>query len=193
MAELAGHWQVSFAKSVRRHRNADPLRDAAIQGKLGNWTQALTTVVVDTCVSLGWQTSAKWHPSDWLPVPRSEYLALDVMAFPSGDGHWRFPVAVFELENSKDDDRIAYSLWKLLCVRSELRIVFCYRPSADLAPALVRHLREEVIGALSITERRDLPGQTLVVVGSRAESETFPYGFFKWWQLNTNTGSFEII
>jgi len=179
--------------TIKRHRNAVPLRDAAIQAKLGNWTQALTTVVVDTCASVRWQASAKWPPSELLPVPRSEYLALDVMAFPSGDGHWRFPVAVFELENSKDDARIAYSLWKLLCVRAELRIVFCYRQSADLAPALIRYLRDEVIGALSITERSHLPGQTLVVVGSRAASETFPYGFFKWWRLNTNTGSFEII
>lgn len=32
-----------------------------------------------------------------------------------------------ELENSRDSERIAYSLWKVLCVRAELRIVFCYR------------------------------------------------------------------
>jgi hypothetical protein len=193
MAGLSDQWQAAFITAVRRHRSAVPLRDAALRGQLGAWTQALTGVVVDTCVSLGWNASARWHPSDRLPVPRSEYLALDVMAFASGDGLWQFPIAVFELENSKDDDRIAYSLWKLLCVRADLRVVFCYRQNADLAPTLIRYLRDEVVGALTITERMALPGETVIVVGSRAESETFPYGFFKWWQLNRNTGLFEVL
>ena len=64
----------------------------------------------------------------------------------SGKGGWRvsrrpflfiiqFPVAIFELENCGDEDRIAYSLWKLLCVKAELRVVFCYRKrAADATP-----------------------------------------------------------
>ena len=36
-------------------------------------------------------------------------------------------------------------------------------------------------------------GETLVVVGSRAEAETFPYGFFSWWLLDGNTGTFSLI
>ena len=39
----------------------------------------------------------------------------------------------------------------------------------------------------------DLSGETLVVVGSRDESATFPYGFFKWWKLDTNTGTFRLL
>ena len=34
---------------------------------------------------------------------------------------------VIELENSSREDMIAYSLWKVLCVRADLRVVFCYR------------------------------------------------------------------
>ena len=33
-------------------------------------------------------------------------------------------------------------------------------------------------------------GQTLVIVGSRSETVTFPYGFFKNWTLDANTARF---
>ena len=184
-------WQATFWRAVQQHGNSAPLRDAAVRGRLGDWTQALTDIVVAACEALCWQASAKWHPLDLLPMPRSEYLALDVMAFPAGLQRWPFPVAVFELENSRDDNRIAYSLWKVLCVRAELRIVFCYRRSPDQGASLVRFLQDEVVKTMPLAERVALDGETLVVVGSRDESELFPYGFFRWWRLNTDIGGFE--
>ena len=68
---------------------------------------------------MGWRGAARGHKSDLLPVSRSEYLALDVVAFETaGDRRWRFPVGVFELENSPADDLVAYSLWKVCaCAR----------------------------------------------------------------------------
>lgn len=142
---------------------------------------------------MGWQASAKWHELDLLPMRGSEYLALDIMAFAGGDRRWRFPVAAIELENSRSDDRIAYSLWKVLCVRANLRIVFCYRPDAQQGAGLVRLLADDVVHALSLTERARLDGETVVVVGSRADAELFPYGFFKWWRLEPNTSEFELM
>ena len=80
---------------------------------------------------MGWRGAARGHRSDLLPVARSEYLALDIVAFETtGDRRWRFPVAVFELENSPADDLVAYALWKILCVRASLRVMFCYRRDA---------------------------------------------------------------
>lgn len=184
-------WQAAFWQAVQQHYNAVPLRDAALAGRLGDWTQALTGVVVAACEAMGWQASAKWHPLDLLPMPRSEYLALDVMAFPAGAHRWQFPVAVFELENSREDDRIAYSLWKVLCVRAELRVVFCYRRSFDQGASLVRFLQDQVVKAMPLAERVALAGETLIIVGSRNEAGLFPYGFFRWWRLNTDTGGFE--
>jgi hypothetical protein len=98
-----------------------------------------------------------------------------------------------ELENSPDEDRIAYSLWKLLCVRSELRIVFCYRRLSSQGSALVCYLAQEIVKALPVEDRMSLKGETYVVVGSRNDSATFPYGFFKWWQLDNNTGNFNVM
>ena len=137
--------------------------------------------------------SAKGHKLELLPIQRSEYLALDVMAFAEGEKRWRFPVAVMELENSTREDQIAYSLWKVLSVRSELRIVFCYRRNGEEIPALIRHLREEVVEAMGLAGRVKLEGATLLVVGSRSESGTFPFGYFGWWSLDTNTGRFERL
>jgi len=71
-----------------------------------------------------------------------------------------------------------------------LRVVFCYRNDVAAGSALVRRLETTVVGSLSIEERISLTGDTLLVVGSRAEESTFPYGFFKDWVLDKNTGHF---
>jgi len=191
--DLANLWYGAFMKTVRQAESAEPLRAAALDERLATWTEELTHVVVSTCVALGWQASAKGHQLELLPETRSEYLALDVMAFPDGEKRWRFPAAIMELENSKDDDRVAYSLWKVLCVRADLRAVFCYRRSPEEGAALVRFLRDEVVHAMALAGRVGLEGKTLLVVGCKNESSTFPYGFFKWWWLETNTGTFRLM
>ena len=140
---------------------------------------------------MGWVAAAKGNRSSLLPVAREEYLTLDVVAFePAGDRRWRFPVAAIELENSRDDDQVAYSLWKVLCTRADLRIVFCYRKDSATGAMLVRHLSEQVAKAMEIRERTQLRGDTMLIVGSRDESESFPYGFFKEWVFDTNLGRF---
>jgi hypothetical protein len=188
---LAERWFAKFMETVRGHEAAGLLRDAAMRAQLGEWTRALTSVVVATCEAMEWKGAAKGHRSSLLPVPRQEYLGLDVIAFESlGERRWRFPVAVFELENSTEDDRVAYSLWKVLCVRAQLRVVFCYRQDGAEGARLVRHLSGEVARAMEIPERTALLGETLVVVGSRDESKTFPYGFLKDWIYDTNVGRF---
>ena len=188
---LAEAWYAKFLETVRHHGASTALRDAALKAELAPWTQALTTIVVGTCEGLGWESAARGHRSSLLPVQHQEYLGLDVVAFePAGDRRWRFPVAVFELENSLADDRVAYSLWKVLCVRAQLRVVFCYREDSAQGSRLVRHLGTEVAQAVKDTERPGLGGDTLLIVGSRNESRTFPYGFFKEWVFEANLGRF---
>jgi hypothetical protein len=133
-----------------------------------------------------------------LPVAGQEYLSIDVTAFPeqnggSGPTRWPMPLAAFELENARDADRVAYSLWKLLCLRAGLRVVFAYRPDWEQGRALVQALQETVVGAMSPTERMSLGGETVVIVGNRGDGETFPWGYFKCWRLDTNLGRFEKI
>lgn len=189
--DLPARFRTSFFQAICSPQYAGPLKDAALAGRLGDWTRVLTSVSVESCHDMGWQASAKSHKLDLLPIRRSEYLCMDVMAFPKGDNRWQFPAAVMELENQSREDFIAYSLWKLLSVRTQLRVLFCYRKEAGEAGALRKHLQEQVIDAMGIGGRVALEGKTVLVIGRKAEVETFPHGFFGWWELDTNTGRFE--
>ena len=190
MGSVAETWRQVFLQTVQRHRNTESLRMASLEGRLGDWTETLTTVVVDTCEALGWEACGKGHPLDLFPETRSEYLTIDIMAFSGGNSDWRFPTAVIELENSSQDQRIAYSLWKVLCIRAKLRVVFCYRQNREERSSLLQYLGRSVLRALEPMDRSRLQGQTTVAVGTRDDAETFPYGFFKWFDLDRNTASF---
>ena len=193
-AGLARSWADAFFRILQTHDVAVGLKEAALTAALGVWTERLTSVVVATCEELGWRPAAKGHLGNVLSLARHEYLALDVMAFRSRDtSRWPFPIAVFELENSREEDRIVYSLWKVLCIRAPLRVVFAYRHDAREGITLINRLTESVIGGLPIDERMALSGETSLVIGSRGEAETFPYGYFKIWTLNANTGRFERV
>lgn len=192
MTALATKWTSQFFATLGDDRlAADELKDASVRADLARWTATLTGVVVRSFEELGWAAAGKGHRCTVLPVKRNEYLSQDVMAFPATGRGWRFPAAVCELENSVDADLVAYSLWKVLCVRCGLRILFCYRPDSAEGPAFVASLASGVVDAMPILERAALDGETLVVVGSRSDADTFPYGFFQTWKLNSNTGRFE--
>jgi len=78
-------------------------------------------------------------------------------------------------------------------VRADLRDVFCYRRNGEDIPALLRHVRDDVVEAMGLAGGVKLEGATLLVMGSRSESGTFPFGYFGLWLLDTNTGKFERI
>jgi hypothetical protein len=192
--KTAAHsWQTAFLKLTQRPEYGNALKEAALKAHLREWTRLLTDAVVSTCTEMHWKASARRNKLELLPISRSEYLSLDVVAFASGDKRWRFPVAVIELENGRDGDQVAYSLWKVLCVQAELRVVFCYRPTKAEGSQLVQFLRDEVVHAMDLENRTRLIGQTLVVVGERGETEAFPYGYFKWWFLEQNTSTFRLL
>ncbi|MDE2981418.1 MAG: hypothetical protein OXU74_09505 [Gemmatimonadota bacterium] len=172
---------------------ATKLREASIAGDLTNWTKALTGLVAQSLRELGLEVAAKGHPCSALPVEREEYLALDLTAFRNVGSTWSFPVAVCELENSASDAVVAYALWKVLCIRDALRVVFCYRAARSDAPKLIGSLTDRVVSAVPLADRARLCADTLVFVGSRRESHTFPYGFFRAWRLNPNLGRFETF
>jgi hypothetical protein len=186
-------WRTNLFRLLERPKFGTPLKDAALSGALGDWTRALTSAVVNACEATGWRAAAKGFRGQVLPVARNEYFLLDVLAFAESSARWPFPVAVFELENSPADDPVSYSLWKVLCVRSAARFVFAYRPDVQKGTALVDRLAQSVIGGLSIADRLDIRGDTTLIIGNRGGAETFPYGYFRTWMLDTNTGRFERV
>lgn len=191
-ADLAQRWMAAFYAAVEDDLLlASQLRDASLASDLKTWTAALTVAVVRSVQALDLLAAAKGHRGTALPVAQEEYLGQDVMAFAPGERGWRLPIAVFELENAVDDQRVAYSLWKVLALRASLRVVFCYRRDGGQAPALVSWLADQVVAPLPVADRTRVEGTTLLTVGSRAEAATFPYGFFRSWKLSSNTGRFE--
>ncbi|MHC4336279.1 MAG: hypothetical protein ACYSUV_21400, partial [Planctomycetota bacterium] len=128
-ADLVERWREAFLEQVQQPTTAEDLKRAALAEDLSSWTSSLTTAVVRSCEPLGWDAAAKWNPSGRLPEKRKEYLGIDVTALPLAEdsgARWPLPVAVFELENHRKDMRVAYSLWKVLCIRAALRVVIAY-------------------------------------------------------------------
>jgi hypothetical protein len=186
-------WRDAFLSAVQEPLAAAPLKAASLAEDLKTWTACLTSTVVASCRQIGWLAAAKGHRLAELPQAGQEYLSIDVMAFPASSAgrHWRLPVAAFELENHRSDDRVAYSLWKVLCVRTELRVVFAFRRDWEESRRSVEAVGRDVIGSLSTTERVAVTGETAIVIGNRGEGESFPWGYFKMWLLDVNVGRFE--
>lgn len=179
-------WYASFREVLRSSPVADQLRAAADGALLRPWTELLTGVVAEACRASGWVCAAKHTGDRPLPVPRDEYLGIDLLAFKSGSG-WRPPVAAFELENSPRDALVAYALWKACMVDSSLAGVFCYRRSDDQVLALLRYLQDEVL-------RRAMPTPSvLLVVGTRAAAGTFPDGYFRPLTWDSKRGALSSI
>jgi hypothetical protein len=122
-------WHEKFLNVVQEPVSSAPLKAASVAEDLKTWTACLTAAVVASCRQLDWPAAAKGHRLAELPQAGQEYLGIDVMAFPDATdaGRWRLPLAAFELENHPTDDRVAYSLWKVLCIRAPLRVVFAFR------------------------------------------------------------------
>ena len=187
-------WREAFGESLNRSETADKLKSAALTQNLREWTTHLTAAVVGSCQSLGWQAAGKGHRLSLLPQGRQEYLGIDVMAFAELPSvRWPFPIAAFELENHAKDDRVAYSLWKVLCLRVRLRVVFAYRPDWERGRQLVKAIESDVIGGFEPEQRTAVGGETILAIGNRGEGETFPWGYFKFWMLDANLGRFEKV
>ena len=194
IALLFETWREAFGAYVEQSTPAESLKSASLNEDLRSWTSELTTAIVRSCEQLGWVASARWNPTRRLPKAGKEYLSLDVTAFGGGTHpRWPLPLAVFELENSLTDLRVAYALWKVLCVRAKLRVVFAYRPDWKRSRELVATLTDEIMGGMSPEDRTSVTGQTVLAIGNRGEGETFPWGYFKFWLLNPNLGRFEKL
>jgi hypothetical protein len=62
-----------------------------------------------------------------------EYLNIDFMFFDKRDydsDRSVLPRTVVEHENSFDKNKIEYCLWKILCVRSPIKVLICYQRNA---------------------------------------------------------------
>jgi len=189
--ELLKKWKELFYSVIDDVTVSDELKKAVFQNNLGEWTKILTDVVVETSKKMGWVSCARNNKAEILPISRNEYLTIDVVSFPKSNCEWKFPVAAIELENSNKNDIIAYSLWKVICIRVRFRLVYCYRQNKKEVSSLIGYLNKNVLSCIPVAERQQIKGLLGIVIGCRDEINTFPYRYFRWWQYCENTGKFE--
>lgn len=186
-------WYQAFRREVRNTRWADPLRDSAVDGRLGAWTEHLTGAIIATCTALGWTAVARGYLTEVLPVAKQEYLGIDVMVFPRADRPgWRRPVAAFELENRQDLDAVSYSAWKVSLVRCLFGAVFCYCQQPEGLKDLIIGLTEGVMTEMH-SPRIEHESKLLLVVGTRSKAEDFPDGFFRPYIWDGRAGQFRPL
>ena len=112
-----------------------------------------------------------------------EYLNIDAVFIDEaeydlvkGECKWdpfALPRAVVELENLYADDKISYCLWKILCVRSPIRVLICYKSNPNRVIALKKHL-ENVIWQGSLMKGTE--GDLLVIIGDESVSKNWAPG-----------------
>lgn len=78
------------------------------------------------------------------------------------------PQTVIELENSNDKNKISYCLWKILCIRSPLRVLICYQDGTTKVKRLRKHL-EGVIQQGHLMKGAE--GDLLVIIGDESIKE----------------------
>jgi len=153
-------WLESFFKHLNE------INDKELDDKLtfGRWTkivaQAMDKIGEDLyCGVAGRKSEASQQEES------EEYLGIDFMFFNKKDfdeDKSVLPCAVVEHENNPSKEKIEYCLWKILCVRSALRVLICYQSNANQIEALMRDL-EYAIREGSLMKGDD--GDLLVIIG----------------------------
>jgi hypothetical protein len=119
-----------------------------------------------------------------------EYLNIDGLYFdnneyddfvPEGHDPRVLPSAAVELENSYSQDKIAYCLWKLMCIKTPIRILICYQNKAENIVSLKDHLENVMLkGNLTKENKADV----IVIMGDESISDEKPwkdyYSVFEW-------------
>lgn len=187
-------WLKQFLKSVTNlYRRHGQYRKVSIRDS--KWTEFMTKVLISVGRKMNCWVVAK-HYDKAYKEPGGEYLNIDAMYFDKKHyklvdklvpvRKWRksmdpfvIPSAVVEHENNYSHLKIAYCLWKLLIVRSPLRVLVCYQRETN-----IDKLRSYLEKVIKITKLLDDDGGTLyVLIGNetnpKAEWEDY-FVVFEW-------------
>ena len=167
-------WLKYFEKVIESHRKQSPLGTSP---KDSEWTKFMGEVIDEVAKEMGCEVTRR-RPGD---KDRSgEYLNIDAFfvdkaAFenkPPEYDPFVLPLAVVELENSDEVNKITYCLWKILCIRAPIRVLICYQ-SNNVKIKELRQQLERVIqnGGLMKKDNGDL----LVIIGDESKKEWKSY------------------
>ena len=170
-------WIDSFMKSLNE------LEDQSNTKSDGEWTKFMAKVM-----------KAMEKKTNWRVISRDseerrdsgEYLNIDAMfldksAYPSNwnIGDWDpyiLPSAVVEHENDYGFEKIAYCLWKIVCIRAEVRVLICYQNNKEKIDSLTKYL-EKIVKKSKLMEK--VQGELFVIIGNDEEKKSSWKKYFK--------------
>jgi len=184
-AGLASEWLKHFAVVLDETDCPPNIKDGAWTTLLGDMLErvgeGMGCYVVRNRKS---RSGKRRHPDT------GEHLGIDVMFFDAkeydsqpvnkyGKDPLIRPKAAIELENDDSFDKIAYCLWKVLCVRAPLKVLICYQTGLHHVRALRKHLKDVMEkGRLATGDKAEV----LVLVGDEAQLESAEWGeYFTVW------------
>ena len=119
-----------------------------------------------------------------------EYLNIDGLFIdndayalvPDGHDPLVLPSVAVELENSYAHDKIAYCLWKTMCIRTPIKVLICYQSNTENIALLRAHL-ENVILQGNLIKGTD--ADVIVIIGDESISDENTewkdyYSVFEW-------------
>jgi len=172
-------WVEAFIKSLSELENLARANDKNIYSSDPRWTEFMVKGIMKESMSkkLDCRVACRDNSDN---KNSYEYLNIDAMFFDEFAYDYRtsgyreteteydprvLPAAVIEHENkgygaeSKVKDKIAHCLWKLLCIRSDLRVLICYHEDIDG----LRKFLENTVNAGKLAKR--LTGELFVIIG----------------------------
>jgi hypothetical protein len=170
-------WIEAFIGSLSEPTNLDRANDKGCYNSDLLWTEFMVKrVMKDTMAK---ELDCRVTCRDQNDKKNSgEYLNIDAMFFNERDYTLEYeksgtdydprvlPAAVIEHENEgSGEDKIAHCLWKLLCIRSKLRVLICYHKDIDG----IREFLENTIRNGKLAE--GLTGELLVVIGDSSRND----------------------
>jgi len=118
-----------------------------------------------------------------------EYLNMDAMFIDNSDytdwdsDDWDPPVlpsAVVELENDDRFAKITYCLWKIICIRAEIRVLICYQTNKDKVNSLRKRLEETLMSRRLMETAK---GELFVIIGDATKDDSSwkdYFNIFEW-------------
>ena len=172
-------WIIYFFQSLKELEH-----DSNMQGSAA-WTIFLTKIMQRIGKKMDCYVQSKNIMKDG---NSGEYLNIDALFFKNDDcKDWVsnypppvLPAAAIEMENDYAKEKIAYCLWKIICIRSEIRVVICHQDNKQKC-FLLRQYLEEVLSTKKFVKEKD---SLYVIIGNDACKEGSPweeyYSVFQW-------------
>jgi len=167
-------WLENFVRIVDKmgSKKLDPSTNS-------DWTAGMMTILDKVGKELACEV-IRIKPEAINKEDSGEYLTIDVMFFDEKESdEYILPRVVIEHENMENIDKIKYCLWKILCVRSPVRVLICYQDGEEKVEILRKHL-ENIIWKGSLMKGDS--GDLIVLIGNEIETDYWGEYFktFEW-------------